>query len=72
MPIYEYQCDKCSKKFEALIFSAGDENNLKCPQCGSGEFHRLVSTCFSFGKAKSDSGAGVGRGAASCGSTGFS
>ncbi len=49
MPIYEYECTKCGKKMEALVFSKADENKLKCFHCGSGELKRIVSMCFSFG-----------------------
>jgi putative FmdB family regulatory protein len=33
VPIYEYVCRACSKKYEALVLSA--EKQVKCPQCGS-------------------------------------
>ncbi|MBS3757281.1 MAG: zinc ribbon domain-containing protein [Desulfobacterales bacterium] len=42
MPIHEYVCEKCEKKFEALI--RGDEKAL-CPDCGSGTVKRLLSAC---------------------------
>ena len=33
MPLYEYSCQKCSRKIELLI--RGDEKPV-CPQCGMG------------------------------------
>ena len=31
MPIYEYYCEKCNKKFEKL--SKSTENEANCPDC---------------------------------------
>ena len=42
MPIYEYTCEKCSKKFETLI--RGGEQ-AECPDCGSASVKRLLSAC---------------------------
>ena len=41
MPIYEYQCKKCSHRFE-LIQKFSDEPAKKCPECG-GKVERLLS-----------------------------
>jgi len=30
MPIYEYQCEKCTHSFEKLIF-LGDDEKINCP-----------------------------------------
>ena len=32
MPIYEYECLKCNRKFE-LLQPIQDRNNTKCPKC---------------------------------------
>jgi len=42
MPIYEYCCEKCDKRFESLI--RGDEKAV-CPACGSESVKRLLSAC---------------------------
>jgi putative FmdB family regulatory protein len=43
MPIYEYECADCGKKFE--IFQKISEEPLKdCNDCG-GRLHRLISMC---------------------------
>lgn len=42
MPIYEYCCEQCEKKFETLI--RGDEK-AACPACGSDSVRRLLSAC---------------------------
>jgi len=43
MPIYEYQCDRCSHCFEKLMFAGDDETHLRCPACGKKEIRKLVS-----------------------------
>jgi putative FmdB family regulatory protein len=42
MPTYEYQCEKCGNKFEA-VQSIKDEPLKTCPQCG-GKVKRLISS----------------------------
>jgi len=34
MPIYEYECQQCGKRFERLQ-GMGDESSLACPDCGA-------------------------------------
>lgn len=46
MPIYEYQCLKCGKKFETLVFNGKDEPK-RCPYCG-GPVRRLLPTGVGF------------------------
>ena len=41
MPIYEYQCQKCGKKFEYMQ-SFRDPKKTVCEECG-GELDRLIS-----------------------------
>ena len=40
MPIYEYICAKCDSQFELLVRG---EQNLSCPECGSGELNKEFS-----------------------------
>lgn len=35
MPIYEYRCKKCSKKFELLRRLAARDDAAKCPHCNA-------------------------------------
>ncbi len=43
MPIYEYRCTECRKKFEVLVLRAGEESSLRCPHCSCTAVKRLVS-----------------------------
>lgn len=42
MPIYEYQCDKCEHKLEALQ-KMSDEPLKLCPECGKQSLRKLIS-----------------------------
>ncbi|MCP3899030.1 MAG: zinc ribbon domain-containing protein, partial [Desulfobacteraceae bacterium] len=42
MPIYEYQCNKCNKEFEKLIFK-GEEDDITCPKCKSPDIVKKMS-----------------------------
>jgi len=52
MPVYQYQCKECQKVFDELWLSISDAEanetvfleTAKCPQCGSLNKHRLVSS----------------------------
>ena len=43
MPIYEYSCGKCDKKFE-LIQKVDDKPVKKCIECGAPKAQRSMST----------------------------
>jgi len=45
MPIYEYRCQKCRRRFSAFwrSFSAIDESTVTCKYCHGAEVRRLVS-----------------------------
>ncbi len=48
MPMYEYRCQKCGKRFEMLRRMQDADRDLECPECRSDEIERLLST-FSAG-----------------------
>jgi len=50
MPIYEYQCTNCGKKFEAYRKITDSHSEIKCPRCGKKQARRIFST---FGTASS-------------------
>ncbi len=48
MPIYEYRCEKCNSSFEKLVF-AGEEGEVKCPECGNRDVKKVISACSFMG-----------------------
>jgi putative FmdB family regulatory protein len=47
MPIYEYVCQNCKRTFSLLVLKLSDEKKT-CPDCGSGDVVKKLST-FSCG-----------------------
>jgi putative FmdB family regulatory protein len=43
MPIFEYRCGACARRFEALL-SHRDEAPPCCPKCGSPRVEKMLST----------------------------
>ena len=43
MPLYEYECDACGRRFEVILKSA-DTTVETCTQCGKGPVHRQLSS----------------------------
>jgi len=43
MPIYEYECKKCGKKFELVLMSISQKAAPECPVCKSRSARKLVS-----------------------------
>lgn len=43
MPIYEYTCKACDKKFDRLARRMSGEHKAVCPECGSSETARTLS-----------------------------
>jgi putative FmdB family regulatory protein len=69
MPIYEYTCEKCDKRFDQLVRSISSEAKPACPACGSEETARALSV-FAVG---ADAGGGrpsAAQDAPSCGRCG--
>jgi putative FmdB family regulatory protein len=50
MPIYEYECKKCTKRFELLRSINDHDSDIRCPKCGEKSPQRLLS---SFGTTSS-------------------
>jgi putative FmdB family regulatory protein len=42
MPLYEFQCDRCSHRFEELVAAGVEERT--CPECGSEHAGRVLSS----------------------------
>ena len=44
MPIYEYACQDCARRFERLVRSQAESNaTTRCPGCNGANVERLVS-----------------------------
>lgn len=43
MPIYEYACARCGKRFSLLLGITAEQPTAACPKCGATEPRRLVS-----------------------------
>ncbi len=55
MPLFEFKCKKCGKKFEELIMSSTRDDVVNCPHCGSTRVEKLMST-FASGTSYGDKG----------------
>jgi len=59
MPIFEYECNSCSKVFEVIQLPGHPDNGLKCPACNGGSLRKLISVPFlpsSVGRPANDEG----------------
>ena len=43
MPLYEFRCLKCNQCFEFLVMKKEEQVELKCPECQSEDFERIMS-----------------------------
>ena len=57
MPLYEYICKKCHKKFgEVLTLKEHDAKKVRCPKCKSGDLEHVIEPFFA--KTSSKTGGG--------------
>jgi putative FmdB family regulatory protein len=47
MPIYEYFCESCKKKYSFLVRNIAAHKTPSCPKCGGSDMKRLVSRVHS-------------------------
>ena len=40
MPIYVFRCEECGEIFEVFILRSDEEEEIKCPKCGSKSYKR--------------------------------
>jgi len=57
MPMYEYRCLECGRRFEQLRKMQDADRDLICPQCRSLEVERMLST-FATGGCGAPAGSG--------------
>ena len=43
MPLYEYRCNKCGRRFSLLVGVTAEKAELRCPRCGSRQATKLIS-----------------------------
>jgi putative FmdB family regulatory protein len=43
MPVFEYRCCDCNKKFSILVGMTADSRNPACPKCNSTNLTKLIS-----------------------------
>jgi len=44
MPLFEFVCTTCDQDFEELVRSANATDDVACPECGSSDIHKKIST----------------------------
>ena len=44
MPLYEYECDACGRRFEVIHQKYSDPSVEVCKECGKGPVRRLLSS----------------------------
>jgi putative FmdB family regulatory protein len=59
MPMYEYRCEDCGRKYEQLRRMSEADQDLHCPQCGSEKVKRQFSACAIGGSTAGASGGGA-------------
>lgn len=54
MPVYDYRCSKCNKKFSVtMTISEYEKKKVKCPKCGSTKVEQQVATFYAVTSKKS-------------------
>ena len=51
MPLYEFRCEECEKRFTFLAGMIAESSEALCPRCGSSRLKKLMS---SFRRGRSD------------------
>ena len=66
MPIFEYRCQSCGHKFEAILLG---EQSAECPRCHTTKLEQQLSV-FAVSKSNGSSTVGAGCGQSNCCMTG--
>lgn len=43
MPLFEYRCNECGRRFDLLVGVVAEKVELRCPRCGSRRATKLMS-----------------------------
>lgn len=44
MPLYKYRCDECDNTFKVLKKNGKKDEDPECPECGSADTERMISS----------------------------
>ncbi len=64
MPLYEYECRECGKRFEAFVTAS---HRPVCPSCHSENLEKLLSAFGVGGPSRGSTGRSAGAGSCSSG-----
>lgn len=54
MPVYEYRCTQCNRKFKVTMTVAEyEKKNVKCPKCGSKKVEQQLAAFYAVTSKKS-------------------
>jgi putative FmdB family regulatory protein len=53
MPIFEYRCAACRRKFSLLVGVVAGGSDPRCPKCGGAELQKLISR-FAVARSEDD------------------
>jgi len=62
MPIFEYRCEECGHKFEAILFG---EQKAECPKCHTAKLEKQLSA-FAVSKSSAAAAPSAGCGQSNC------
>ncbi len=53
MPLFEYRCEDCKRKFTLLVGMTAEGASQACPRCGSARIRKLISR-FTVARSEDD------------------
>lgn len=53
MPLYEYRCEECSRRFTLLVGMVAQPTAQQCPRCGGTRLRKLISR-FAVARSEED------------------
>ncbi len=54
MPVYEYFCESCDRKFEVVLSAyEHDRTKIVCPKCGTDKVHQVAAAFTAVSSKKS-------------------
>jgi len=56
MPLYEYKCKKCGKRFEKVVSISEADKKPECPHCSGKDTEKLLSVFAAKSSSSSSSG----------------